>query len=54
MNRYKAMNVAKNEEIRFNKNVNNFKVEKKKLSSGLIYDCLKIVFVAQMDRAILS
>ena len=36
MNRYKAMNVAKNEEIRFSKNVNNFKIEKKKLSSGLI------------------
>ena len=29
MNRYKAMNVAKNEEIRFSKNVNNFKIEKK-------------------------
>ena len=30
MNRYKAMNVAKNEEIRFSKNVNNFKIEKYK------------------------
>lgn len=37
MNRYKAMNLAKNEEIRLNKNVNSFKIEKKKLSSGLIY-----------------
>ena len=37
MNRYKAMNLAKNEEIRLNKNVNNFKIEKKKLSLGLIY-----------------
>lgn len=36
MNRYKAMNLAKNEEIRLNKNANNFKIEKKKLSSGLI------------------
>ena len=36
MNRYKAMNLAKNEEIRFSKNVNSFKIEKKKLSSGLI------------------
>lgn len=36
MNRYKAMNLAKNEEIRLNRNTNNFKIEKKKLSSGLI------------------
>lgn len=36
MNRYKAMNLTKNEEIQFSKNVNNFKIEKKKLSSGLI------------------
>ena len=36
MNRYKAMNFTKNEEFRFSKDVNNFKIEKKKLSSGLI------------------
>lgn len=41
MNRYKAMNLAKNEEIRFNKNVNGFKTEKKKLNSGLICDLFK-------------
>ena len=41
MNRYKAMNFAKNEEIRFNKNVNDFKTEKKKLGSGLIYGLFK-------------
>ena len=37
MNRYKAMNFTKNEEFRFSKDVNNFKIEKKKLSLGLIY-----------------
>lgn len=36
MNRYKAMNLTKNEEIRFSDDVSNFKIEKKKLSSGLI------------------
>lgn len=36
MNRYKAMNLTKSEEFRLSKNVNNFKIEKKKLSSGLI------------------
>ena len=29
MNRYKATNFAKNEEIRFNKNVNDFKTKKR-------------------------
>lgn len=36
MNRYKAMNLTKNEEIQFSEEVSNFKIEKKKLSSGLI------------------
>lgn len=36
MNRYKAMNLTKNEEIQFSEKVNNFKIKKKKLSSGLI------------------
>ena len=36
MKRYKAMNLTKNEEFRLSKNVNNLKIEKKKLSSGLI------------------
>jgi len=36
MDRYKAMNVTKNEEIQFSKKVNNFRIEKKRLSSGLI------------------
>lgn len=35
MNRYKAMNFAKNEEIRFNKNVNDFKTEKKEIKFRL-------------------
>ena len=35
MNRYKAMNFTKNEEFRFSKDVDNFKIEKKEVKFWL-------------------